>query len=64
MSTETQECEANIAFAWFIGTYNQDQAQRTCEIQSLDFNNVMNKYGRLYALEQSSNEGYHNVDAR
>jgi hypothetical protein len=52
MITETQECEENIAIAWHEGVYDQSQAELTCEIQSLNFQNVVNKYAELYEQEQ------------
>lgn len=55
--TETVQQELNIAIAWDEGKYNYQQAQYTCELQGLDFNNVKDFYGELYAIGEAKSSG-------
>jgi len=38
----------NLAETWFNGTYTEQQARMSADIQVLDFNAVSAEYGRLY----------------
>ena len=49
--SESKEIEDNLALAWYEGVYNQEQAQLSAELQSIDFSNVMAEYSRLYELD-------------
>ena len=39
----------NIAAAWFDCFYDEAQAKRSADIQDIDWQNVLNEYGQLYA---------------
>ena len=52
--TETQEHEMALAIAWYEGKYTTIGAKRTAELQSLDFNEVQEKFGRLYARYEAA----------
>lgn len=56
--SETSELEVSIAIAWDEGKYNYQEAQRTCELQGLDFNNVKDYYGELYAQSEAASHGF------
>jgi len=51
---ESKECENHLANAWFDGLYDQEQAQRSAELQGIDFNNVIHAYGKLYHEQESA----------
>jgi len=56
--SESKEIEANLALSWYQGNYTQDQAQLSAELQSINFEDVVNEYARLYEITQCANEGY------
>ena len=47
--SETRECERYIAEAWFDGVYTEEDAKLSAELQGLDFKNISDFYGNLYA---------------
>lgn len=57
--SETTEHENNIALAWYEGKYTQEQAQVSCELQGINFENVVNEYGRLYESDQTNSSTDH-----
>ena len=38
-----------IAATWFDDKYDESQAKRSADIQGVDWQDVLNEYGRLYA---------------
>lgn len=54
--SESNEMAYNLALAWFEGRYDERQAQLSAELQGIDFNQVKEQYGRIYAeCEQVAN---------
>jgi len=55
MSNERAEL---IAITWFDDKYNQDDAERSAELQGVDFNLVEQYYGELYHVTEAASNGY------
>jgi len=55
--SETEEMEMNLAECWFDGVYTQEQAQLSAELQSLNFENVVNNYSKLYHECEALSDG-------
>ena len=54
--TETESCERNIAFTWFHGSYTEEQAQWSAELQDMNFKNVKQYYGELYHEQEAASQ--------
>jgi len=39
----------DIANTWFDGLYDEAQAKRSADIQGINWQDVLNEYGQLYA---------------
>ena len=57
--SDTREHERNLAIAWFDGKYDQEMAQLSAELQSLDFDKVKRIYGEMYHNAEAASNGYH-----
>ena len=52
------EIAKGIALCWFEGKYDQEQAQLSAELQGIDFKEVEDQYGNIYAECEVICNGY------
>jgi hypothetical protein len=54
---ETKSHEEAIASSWYHGVYDMFDARLSCELQGLNFRNVEQFYGEIYAEAEAISNG-------